>query len=361
MKVFLVHTGFSWSSIDISLSAERALKRLGCEVVSFDPQDGLWIFRTLTEEAGANGLRGAKDMALRLICERIPLRVIEEKPDLFLVIHGGRLPSNVVRAVRSLGIPTAVWLLDDPHEIDLSSVYAREYDHVFTDEINAVAVHRAAGSRHVAHIPLGCSPDMQFPQEEEAKYHSDICIVGSGFRERVELLSAAAKDLLKFDLRIVGPWPLPRNSPLFPRLINGVVPAGEAARYCAGARIVLNPHRSPCGSEMASNLWGVPADSPNPRLFEAAACGAFVLNDDKRADLGKYFELGREMDVFSDARDLAEKAAYWLGHEEARAAGAASASRRAIKFHSLDVRMADLLAGAGFPLRAAAPEAAACF
>ena len=360
MKVFLVHTGFFWSSIDISRGVERALKRLGCDVVSFDPKDGLRLFRSLTEQAAANGLRSANDMTLRLVCERIPLRVIEEKPDLFLVIHGGRLPSNVVRAVRELGVPTAVWLLDDPHEIDLSSIYAREYDFVFTDESCAVEAHRKAGARHVRHIPLGCSPDMQHPREVAAKYRSDICIVGSGFRERVELLTEASPALLKFNMKIIGPWPLPEDSPLAPVLVNKVVSAEEAARYCAGAKIVLNPHRLPGGSEMASNLWRVPAASPNPRLFEAAACGAFVLNDDKRADVGKYFEIGREMDVFANAGELAEKAAWWLGHEEARAAGAASASLRARNLHSLDVRMADLLAETGFPAPAARKEVALC-
>ena len=108
----------------------------------------------------------------------------------------------------------------------------------------------------------------------------------------------------------------------------------------------MHPHRDGAGTSLASNLWGVRAVSPNPRLFEAAACGAFVLTDDKRTDSGNYFSVGEEIDVFRDGGQLVEKIRYWLAREEARAAGAAAASLKARSEHSLEKRMAALLATA---------------
>ncbi len=360
MKVLVVHPGFSWSSSDISRSAEAALRELGCETASFEPLDGLRLFSPLLAGASASGLRSAPDMALRAWCERLPLRVIEERPDLVLAVHGARLPEHVVRAVRSLGVPAAVWLVDDPHEIDLSSRYARAYDWVFTDERLALEAHRAAGSRNVAHLPLACNPSVHFPRPVADRYRSDVCIVGSGFRERLELLLPIQEELSKFSVRLVGPWNgLPEGSPLRPCAINAIVPNEEAALYCAGARIVINPHRDPGGSCMSSNLWGVKAASPNPRLFEAAACGAFVLCDEARADVGDYFDIGREIDVFSGSAGLLKKVRFWLSRDEERAAGAASASRRARGQHNMKARMASLLETAGLGLPAGEAACAA--
>lgn len=344
MKIFLVHPGFSWASGDISLSAAAALRNLGCEVVTFDPLDGMRLFQPLLNAAGKNGLKAAGDMGLRLMCERIPLRVIEEKPDLFLAVHGARLPSHVVDAVKTLGVPTAVWLLDDPHEIDLSSRYAGHYDWVFTDERMAVAAHTAAGSARTFHLPLGCDSALQYPREVEDKYRSDVCLVGSGFSERIRLLLPLQDELAKFKVKLVGHWDgLPEGSLLKTFVADNFVSPDEAAKYYAGARIVVNPHRDSAGVSLASNLWGVKAASPNPRLFEAAACGAFVLTDDKRTDVGRYFRVGEEIDTFHDGAGLIEKIKYWLGREKARAAGAAAASRKARKSHTLEKRMAVIL------------------
>lgn len=344
MKIFLVHPGFSWASGDISLSAEAALRNLGCEVTSFDPLDGLSGFSALFSGAEKNGLRAAEDMALRLMCERVPLRVIEEKPDLFLAVHGARLPSHVVDAVKTLGVPTAVWLVDDPHEIDLSTVYAAHYDYVFTDERLAVDVHRAAGSAKTFHLPLGCDAEAQRPREVEEKYRSDVCLVGSGFEERISLLLPLQEELSRFKVKLAGHWNrAPEGSLLKSFVRDGFVGPAETAKYYAGAKIVINPHRDGAGTSLASNLWGVGAVSPNPRLFEAAACGAFVLTDDKRTDSGRYFRVGEEIDVFHDGPELIEKIKYWLGREEARAAGAAAASLRARRDYSLEKRMAALL------------------
>ncbi len=344
MKVFLVHPVFSWSSGDISLSAEAALRKLGCEVISFDPLDSVWLFKSLLSGAEKNGLRTTEAAAFRLACERIPLRVIEEKPDLFFAVHGSRIPSHVVDAVRSLGVPTAVWLLDDPHEIDLSSRYARHYDWVFTDERMAVAAHSAAGSAKTFHLPLGCDAGTQYPCEVEEKYRSDVCLVGCGFEERINLLTPLYEELAGFKVKLLGLWSgLPEGSPLKSFVTEGLVSPADTARYYAGARIVLNPHRDGGGSVMASNLWGVGAVSPNPRLFEAAAAGSFVLTDDKRTDVGRYFRIGEEVDTFHDGPDLIKKIKYWLGREDARAAGAAAASIKARRDHSLEKRMTSLL------------------
>lgn len=344
MKILLIHPGFDWASGDISLSAERALRELGCKVIPFSPLDGLRAFNPLLSGAAKKGIKTTADMALRLFCERIPLRAIEEKPDLMLAVHGGRLPVHVVDAVRKLGVRTAVWLLDDPHELDLSSRYARHYEWVFTDERMAVSAHKAAGSVRTFHLPLGCDPELHRPRQVSERYRSDVCILGTGFSERLKLLESVGKGLCEFDVKLVGHWEgIPGDSPLKGRVVDGFVRPEEAAKYYAGARIVLNQHRDGAGLSLSSNLWNVRAVSPNPRLFEASACGAFVLTDDKRVDVGRYFRIGEEADIYHDEAGLLSKVRYWLDRERERAAGAAAASARSRRDYSLSRRMAELL------------------
>jgi len=347
MKIFLVHPGRLWGSLYISHYAAAALRRAGVEVVEYDLHHWRRFYQTLIEKIESHGgMTPYEGMLEQLSTERIPMRVIEEEPDLLLSMQGALLPKNVISAVRRLGVRTAVWLLDDPQEIDQSARYASDYHWIFTSDKNAVRCHREQRSgAAVRYLPTACAPEIFKPAETpDPSYASDLLFLGSGFPERVEFLHRCAPFLLKHDFKLVGLWTnLSSRSPLHECVVEGVTTREEAVRYYQNAKIVLNLHRDGTGLSAGSNLGRVPTDSPNPRCFEASGCGSFVLTDNRRQGLGDAFVIGKEIAVFENETDLEKKIEYYLSHEQARKKIARAGRARVNREHTYDRRVASLL------------------
>ena len=102
----------------------------------------------------------------------------------------------------------------------------------------------------------------------------DVVFVGTGFRERVELL--AAVDWSGIDLGLYGSWDR-RQMPhrLRPYVRANVIPNAHAAWLYRQSKIGLNLYRRP--------PEGTRAESMNPRAYELAACGVFQISD-RRAE-----------------------------------------------------------------------------
>ncbi|MBI2061489.1 MAG: glycosyltransferase [Nitrospirae bacterium] len=66
------------------------------------------------------------------------------------------------------------------------------------------------------------------------------------------------------------------------------------------------------------------------RLFEIPMCGGFLLTEDMPL-LGKYFDVGREVDVFQSPAEAADKIRYYLAHEKEREEMANRAHQRALR------------------------------
>jgi spore maturation protein CgeB len=118
-------------------------------------------------------------------------------------------------------------------------------------------------------------PDPQ-PGDGDVPAH-DVVFVGTGFEERCRFL--AAVDWTGVDLGLYGEWSLlPRR---MRRYVRGrQVPNPVAAALYRRARVVLNLHRqSREFGRGATRVAPGEAESMNPRLYELAACRAFVLSD----------------------------------------------------------------------------------
>jgi spore maturation protein CgeB len=79
----------------------------------------------------------------------------------------------------------------------------------------------------------------------------------------------------------------------------------------------------------------------NMRLYEATGVGSLLLTDEK-SNLGELFKVGEEVVAYSDARDLAAKARYYLDHDDERRAIAAAGQARTLRDHTYAVRMREL-------------------
>jgi hypothetical protein len=130
-----------------------------------------------------------------------------------------------------------------------------------------------------AHDPARHRPDL--PIDDAIPSH-DVVFVGTGFRERRQLL--AAVDWAGIDLALYGQWERPGK--LAPYVRGGVVDNATAAQLYRKAKIGLNLYRTSKGWDGSDHI--AHAESLNPRAVELAACGVFQISD-HRAEVEDVF------------------------------------------------------------------------
>ncbi len=282
------------------------------------------------------------------VTEAGPLQQLAElaaafRPDLMLVMHGTLVAEAQVRAVRALGIKTAIWLVDEPYVTDVTLRLAPAYEYIFTHELSAIPIYQSLGC-NVFYLPLGVSPAVYMPKYVPPMYQSDICFIGNGFPNRVRLIDQLAPFLAARDTRIVGLlW---RRLKRYSRLKGGIrlawISAAEAASYYNGAKIVINIHRSHEDRLHNRNSRNLPGLSINPRTYEIAACGALQLTD-IRHDLIDHYTPGVHLDTYTSPAELLQKAAYYLADEKKRRELATAGFRHTLERHTYDNRIRTLL------------------
>jgi hypothetical protein len=80
----------------------------------------------------------------------------------------------------------------------------------------------------------------------------------------------------------------------------------------------------------------------NFRHFEITATGGFLLCFDQ-PDLGEFFDIGRECDVFTDEDELIQKIDYYLANPEQRMAVAQAGQQRTLEQHLISHRLGEVL------------------
>lgn len=254
------------------------------------------------------------------------LQVVSDfEPDLVFTVFGGCLPKSTAKAIRKMGATTAFWAVDDPFRIDGTLEQADAYDYIFTADSAAVDVYRSFGYTNAHHLPLAAFPRVH-RKVAAGQYASDVCFTGL----REDDLSVGFKEVAA-ELEARG---------LKVTILEQTCEPAEAARYHAAARLNVNIHRA---ADAVSNFDGIGRDieavSPNAKTFEIASCGGFQLVDSSRAKLYKYFDVGRDLDIFSSPEELISKVEYYLKDDELREKMARGARERALAEHTVRARM----------------------
>lgn len=265
------------------------------------------------------------------------------RPDLVLVMHGIRVTGNQIQGIRSLGIKTAIWLVDEPYMIDVTTILAPNYDYLFTHELASIPIYQQLGCQ-VHYLPLAANPVVYQPKYVPAQYQSDICFIGNAFFNRVRLIDRIGPFLASRDTRIIGLlWKRLRRYQSLKRHIRiNWISADEAANYYNGSKIVINIHRSHDDKVHNKNSRNLPGLSINPRTYEIAACGAFQLTD-IRQDLNDFYIPGTEIETYASPKELVDKMVYYLHHEEQRKQMALNGFRKTLEMHTYRNRMHQLL------------------
>ena len=223
---------------------------------------------------------------------RLPEKVAAFQPDLLLVVHGRRFVQRWgARLGKAQGAPwhSAVWLVDEPYEVDDTASWSHHFDSVFVNDPVTLERHQhhqgtseATPSAHalpMAFDPVHCH-DVPGPRRHRVGF-----IGGSNpTRERM-LLRLAEAGLLNYV--VGGPW----RSPVLQRLcLAKNVPHAQTAALYQQTDIVVNVFRD----QHHFNAQGLAGQSLNPRVVEALACGALVVSE-PRSELLQHFP---ELPVF---------------------------------------------------------------
>lgn len=193
----------------------------------------------------------------------LPEKLKKFSPDLLFVVHGRRFVHHWKN--RFAKWKSAVWLLDEPYEVDDTSRFSAAFDIVFVNDPQTVTRHRNAH-----YLPVAYDPHAHTYKPGEPRPHI-VGFVGGANPAREKMLAALAeRQLLAYV--VGGPW---REARLRALSLAANLPAEQIASLYRQTQIVPNVFRT----AHHYNRSGVEAFSLNPRVYEAAACGAVVLSE----------------------------------------------------------------------------------
>ena len=184
---------------------------------------------------------------------------------------------------------------------------------------------------------MACDPYYHHPVEctsaDREKFGSAIVFVGSYYPDRAVLF----EKLANLDLAIWGPgWDsLPPSSPLRRKIRGRHTIPDEWLKIYSASKIVLATHYQDPQKRF-------PVYQASPRIFEALACGAFVICDNQR-DVFSLFKDRKHLVCFYNEADLIEKIKYYLDHLEERNVISAQGRQEAIAKHTYVHRIRKLL------------------
>jgi hypothetical protein len=194
---------------------------------------------------------------------QLPQKVTRFRPDLLFVVHGRRFVQRWGQ--RFAPFRSAVWLLDEPYEVDDTEKWSNRFDLVFLNDPATLQRHQ-----HAHPLPVAYTPALHYTSSHLERYHQ-VGFIGGGNPAREQLLGGLARrDLL--DYVVGGPWKDPKLNALS---LASNVPAEKTAALYRETTIVVNVFRD----RHHFNCANIEARSMNPRICEALACGALVISE----------------------------------------------------------------------------------
>jgi spore maturation protein CgeB len=183
---------------------------------------------------------------------------------------------------------------------------------------------------------MACDPALHFPEalteRERVEYGHDVVFVGSYYPVREALFEGLAG----LDLAIWGPgWEKLRSGSPLRACVKGTHTTPSVWRKIYSAsRIVLATHFQDPAAR-------VPVHQASPRVFEAMACGAFVITDRQR-DVLALFRDGEHLVIAEGKAGLREKVEYFLSRSAERERIAAAGRQEALARHTYAHRLETL-------------------
>jgi spore maturation protein CgeB len=323
MRVLLVEPGASWAIADVSAGLRYGLEQLGVQIVSFRLDTRIarahsWLYSNWRKAKKTNPAIAKPTLAdvLYQAGDGLLSMALRHEVDYVLVVSAMYLHPDLVILMKRAGLRVAVLFTESPYDTDKELNVARHIDVCWTNERSALERFQTVcpSSRYLPHAwhPLRHVEGAQ-PGDEAVAAH-DVVFVGTGFAERVKMLSAI--DWTGIDFGLYGTWDdLGSRHPLRQHLRGKQVDNAQAAALYRRAKIGLNLYRTSMGfGLMAPQIDH--AESLNPRAYELAKCGAFHLSN-HRAEVSEVF--GELVPTFETPDQASQLIRQWLADDAGRA------------------------------------------
>ena len=271
---------------------------------------------------------------------RLERELAEADPQLVISVWSALGPEQVERfRRRTPRARWAFWYPDAVSNLGDHRLLLAPYDRFYFKEPHLVDQLAARTSLPVSFLPQAANPDHHRTEQpvddaEARRYECDVAVAGNLYSYRLLVMEAIPDEAT---VHIYGNRgrPLPARFDRFERARTGEYVAGRTkALAFVGARIVLNTMHY-------AEIRGI-----NSRLFEATACGGFVLCH-TGAGLGDYFEVGAEVVAVDSSAELADAIHHYLDAPDERSRIARSGQVRAHRDHTYPQRLASLLDAMG--------------
>lgn len=279
---------------------------------------------------------------------------IKNRCNLFIAFDGEELDITLCAQLGRCCGRAALWVTEDPYEINVNVRNAERFDVVFTNDSSSVDAYGGKGN----HLPLAGSTEFHSipvcPADHPLRY--ELFFAGTAWPNRSAFLRSTLKHLPDdWKCKIA----LPTNQFLPPHGVDMPESAlswrtspVDFARFVNRSAITLMLPRvfsASGGREFA--------ETPPPRLFEAALAGGAQMIHESLAEVDRSFEPGKEVILFSSEQDFLEKATELVKNRSYRNAIAEAARRRALEQHTYDCRIRTMLARiAALPVKHVAPK-----
>jgi len=258
--------------------------------------------------------------------------------DWIVAVACGWLHPLALQMARRAGQHMALILTESPNQDDEQLFWSNMVDVIWTNERTSVPkfAHWNENTHYWRHA---FDPARHYPGPvTDAQPTHDVVFVGTGWQERIDLLSAV--DWTGIDLGLYGTWELlPEDASLRQYVRGGVTANDVTAQLYRNAKVGVNLHRTSDYYVNTSNHI-THAESLNPRCYELAATGCFFVTD-YRAEVGEVF--GTAVPTFRTAAELESVLRYYLAHDVERQAAAAHLPALVAE-HTFDRRAEEVLA-----------------
>lgn len=331
----VVPTPLYGGSLPTALHAADAFADIGheCEVLPFDRQ--YEFFAQLGCDSSTEVGNSLKGRFADLLSDYAVERAIGGQAD--LVWYTAQSPVSVaaLRRLRTAGIKTALWFVEDVRRFDYWRHIVSEFDVVFTIQVGIAAkAIESAGARRTLYLPCAANPKVHRPlmlsDEERTRYGARVSFVGAGYANRVKLFSMLSSP----DLRLWGnDWPNDWVGRLEEQ--GRRVSTEESVKIFNASDVNLNIHSAVSGEVLE---YG---DFVNPRTFEIASCGAFQLVNDQQP-LKSLFSPD-ELTTFTSIDALENYISAYAGDADGRRNIADAARERVLREHTYVHRMQSAL------------------
>lgn len=263
------------------------------------------------------------------------------QPDLLFIVKGSYLSKKTFHAVRDMGIRIVCFWPDYDFEhpgIDVTELLKSDC-FVTTKSFHIPWLLERVPGERACFVPHGYDPNAHAPilkHVAETDYSADIRYIGNHSAYKQQWIEGLHHALPSVNLRITGHrW----SKNLSKRVVNRLVEAEEyvAADYALAiqtARINVAVHFG-----KGQNGW---EDRVSTRTFEIPACGGFMLHIDND-EVREYYDVGKEIDVFSDIEELADKCRYYLKNDGVRRRMVQKAHERCVPTYSYYQRAKEVL------------------